>query len=226
MKLPSRFLLVALTLQLHAAPTIGAVRVTPMTAVVGSPTQVTVIASILDPTLIAGSVDLAQLNADGTTTILGMLHDDGLSGDAFAGDGVFTFLATLSQSSAGQVQLEVSAAFKGALKRVKSPMNVFFQAPNAPQQALAALAQTLTAGNRAAALNYVVQSDKNTNAINTLNQAGLNALAAMLRGASLMKSPSDVRIFQAPFMTPGGIAITIEISMVPGQNGQWLVDSW
>ena len=116
---------------LMGAPSIGAVRATPMTAVIGTPTEITATASITDATLIPGSVDLIQLNPNGTSTVLGTLHDDGLTGDAFAGDGVFTYVATLNQASVSQVQLEVSAAFKGVLARVKSPMSVFFQAANA-----------------------------------------------------------------------------------------------
>jgi hypothetical protein len=198
-----------------------------MTAIVGSPTQITVTASISDPSLIPASVNLLQLNANGTTAILGTLHDDGLNGDAFAGDLVFTLPVTLNAPIASQIQLQVSAAFKGVLQRVKSPtMNVFFQAANAPQQAIAALAQNLAAGNTTAALNYVVASNKTTTALSTLGQQGLNVLASILRGGVLVRSQNDLRVFQAPFITPDGSTTTVEFSMIPGPNGQWLINSW
>ena len=124
-----------------------------MAAVVGTPTQITVTASISDPSPIPTGVNLLQLNANGSTTILGTLHDDGLNGDAFAGDSVFTFLVTLNEPTASQVQLQVSAAFKGVLQRVKSPiMNVFFQPADAPRQSMIALAQNLATGNISSAL--------------------------------------------------------------------------
>ncbi len=184
-----------LAVGVHAAPTMGTVRVIPMTAVIGAPAQVTVTASISDPSLIPSSINLLQLNADGSTTILGTLHDDGLNGDAFAGDLVFTILVTLNAPTASQIQLQTSAAFKGILQRVKSTVaSVFFQAANAPQQSIAALAQNLTAGNTAAALNYVVPSNKTTTALGTLGQQGLNVLASILPGRStrqIAERPSE-----------------------------------
>lgn len=221
------FLLGSLAFHLHAAPSLGVVRATPMTAVIGTPTLVSVLASISDPSLIPTSVNLLGLNPNGTTTVLGMLHDDGLNGDAVAGDLVFTLAVTLNAPSASQIQLQVSVAFRGVLQRVRSPiMNVFFQAANAPQQTIAALAQNLAAGNTTAAMNYVVASNKTTTALNTLSQQGLNALASMIQAGVLVSSQTDLRVFQAPFVTPSGITTTVEFSMVPGPNGQWLINSW
>ena len=218
-------LLFGLLANLQAAPSIGAVRMSPTTAVIGTPTQVTVQASITDPSLISGGVNLLQLNPDGTTTILGTLHDDGLNGDAFAGDLVFTLVVMLNAQSASQIQLQVSAAFKGVLQRVKSPiMNLFFQAANAPQQSIAALAQNLTAGNTTLALNYVIPSEYSS--ITTLTQQGLSVLASMLNNAVLVGAQNDLRIFQSPFVTPYGTTTTVELTMVPGPNGQWLINSW
>ena len=48
------------------------------------------------------------------------MHDDGLNGDAVAGDGVYTLLFTASAASIGPMQLQVSAAFRGLLLRLKS----------------------------------------------------------------------------------------------------------
>jgi hypothetical protein len=215
-----------LALRLHAAPAMGLVRATPMTAIIGTPTQITVTASISDPTLIPASVDLLQLNPDGTTNILGTLHDDGLNGDASAGDLVFTLLVTLNAPTASQIQLQVSAAFKGTLQRVKSSTtNIFFQASNAPQQSVAALAQNLTVGNTAAAMNYLVATNKTTSALSSFGQPALNALASMLQAGVLVISKNDLRVFRAPFVTPTG-ATTVEFSMIPGPNGQWMINSW
>ena len=225
MKVLVPFLLAALALQLHAAPTLGAVKVTPMTAVIGTVTQVTIAASITDRSLIPGSVNLVQVNSNGTTTILGALHDDGLNGDTYSGDLVFTFVAALSSPSANQVQLQVSAAFRGVLQRVKSPiMSVFFQAADAPQQAIVALAQSLASGNTALALNYVVPSEYST--VNTLTPQAATVLASMLKSAVLASSQNDLRVFRSPFVTPYGRTTTVELTMVPGPTGQWLINSW
>lgn len=224
-----------LSLALFAAPTVaaatshslGLVAVSPTTAVIGTPTQVTVTASITDPALISNSVNLLRLNTDGTTTILGTLHDDGLNGDEFAGDLDFTLVVTINASAATQIQLQVSAAFTGTLLRVKSAvMSVFFQPANAPQQALTALAHDLASGNRAAAFNYINPSINSSTIINTYSQQALNSLASSLKAAVLVGSSADSRIFQSPFTAPDGTTALQEFDMVPGVNGQWLINSW
>lgn len=119
---------------LYAAPTIGTTAVTPSTIFVNSTTTVTVTSVITDPTLITTGINLIRLNPGGTPTILGQLHDDGLNGDAVAGDKTFTLQLTLNESQAGQVQLRVSAAFKGMLQRVlSSVMTVNVTAASTPK---------------------------------------------------------------------------------------------
>jgi hypothetical protein len=69
------------------------------------------------PSLIPGGLNL--LRVDGAApVILGVMHDDGLRGDAVANDGIYTLL--FSVASVSQVQLQASAAFRGTLLRVKS----------------------------------------------------------------------------------------------------------
>lgn len=212
---------------IEAAPSIGTVRVAPTTVVVGTPTLVSVQASLTDPLLIPSSVNVLQLNPNGTTTVLGILHDDGLNGDRSAGDSIFTFAVTLNAPSVSQIQLQVSAAFRGILQRVRSPIvTVFFQPGNAPQLAIATMVQNLTAGNKTAVLNSVVASGKTAAALSAFNQQALNVLAGMLQAGVLVRSQGDLRVFQAPFVTPNGATTTVEFTMVPGPNGQWLINSW
>jgi hypothetical protein len=220
-------LTVVLTQYAPAAPNIGMVRATPLTAVIGTPTQITVQVSISDPSLIANSINLLQLNADGTTTILGTLYDDGLNGDLFAGDLIFTTVVTLNKTSASRIQMQVSAAFKGVLLRVKSPvLSVFFQPANAPQQSLGALSQSLATGDRASALTLVNASNNASAIINTSNQQTLSFLASCLNRAVLVSSSADSRVFQCPFPRQDGTVVNMDFDMVPGPNGQWLINSW
>ena len=100
------------------AGTIGATLAAPSSIPVGAATTITVTSVITDPSLIASTVQLQQLNASGqVVAILGTLHDDGLSGDAIAGDGTYTLQITLFENAPGPVKLRVSAGFKGALLR-------------------------------------------------------------------------------------------------------------
>jgi hypothetical protein len=107
---------------LRAAPAIGEVKVTPTVVGVNTPTQVTVTAKISDPLLIPTSVNLLRVDATGKTlAILGTMRDDGTGGDAVAKDNVFSYRLAVNEPSTGQVRLQVSAAFRGMLKRVLSP---------------------------------------------------------------------------------------------------------
>src|SRR5271165_5602700 len=77
------------------------------------------------PALLAGGVNL--LRVDGSSpAVLGVMHDDGLNGDAVAGDGIYTFVFTANSASVGQMVLQVAAAFRGTPERLKSPTGTVF----------------------------------------------------------------------------------------------------
>lgn len=100
-------------------PTIGAMNAMPTMVTLNMPTPVIITAKITDPSLIPGSVNLLRIGATGTQpTILGVMHDDGQNGDAVAGDGVYTLQVLFNEAAPGQIQLQVSAAFRGLLRRV------------------------------------------------------------------------------------------------------------
>lgn len=106
---------------LLAAPTVGPVALTPQTAVVGRTTVVTATAVIQDPLLIPASVNLQQLDAAGkVVAIVGTLRDDGTNGDTVAGDKTFTVQWSIQPATTGQMRFQVSAGFKGLLRRVSS----------------------------------------------------------------------------------------------------------
>jgi hypothetical protein len=102
-----------------ATPSIGSVQITPNSITAGAPTTVRVTAVIADPTLIPATVNLQRVNDSGAAVaVLGSLHDDGLNGDAVAGDQVYTLDVVLTETA--PLRLRVSAGFKGMLKRVFS----------------------------------------------------------------------------------------------------------
>ncbi len=103
-----------------SAATIGAVASSVSTAPVGVATPVTFTATITDSSLIPGSVDLLSVDSAGRTTIVGIMHDDGLNGDATAGDHIYSFLVTVFQQTPGTINYRVSAAFQGSLVRPQS----------------------------------------------------------------------------------------------------------
>ena len=104
-----------------AAPVVGPVAIAPSTAVVGVPAAVTVTALIQDPLLIPASVNLQQIDATGkVVAIVGTLLDDGTNGDVVAGDKTFTIRWSVQPTAIGQLRYQVSAGFKGLLRRVAS----------------------------------------------------------------------------------------------------------
>lgn len=120
-----------------AAQAIDSVTLDPPTVIAGTPTDVRVKARITDPTLLPGSAVLQRLNDNGTVSVLGVLHDDGLNGDEVGGDSTFTFRVNVNQASPGTLHFRVSAAFRGLARRVLSPeINLTIGVPVAPSQGI------------------------------------------------------------------------------------------
>jgi len=206
---------------------IGGTLASPTTAVVEQTSVVTVSASITDPAVIAGSINLLRLDSAGNPTVVGILHDDGTAGDAVAGDGVFTYQATLNESAVGQIHFQVSAAFKESLLRVRADVpSVFVQVANASTVALSGLAAELASGNISAALVRFLDSDKATAILNNLNVAGRQQLANAFAAAQLVSSSGDLRVYHVPWTAPNGILLTLEVALEPNSNGEWVIVSW
>ena len=105
--------------RLSATPALNVVSASPNIIPSNASTAITITARITDSTLIPNSVNLLQVGPQGSTTILGQLRDDGSEGDAVAGDHIYTIVHSFAIPT-GQIQLQVSAAFAGALRRVLS----------------------------------------------------------------------------------------------------------
>jgi hypothetical protein len=93
---------------------------TPASIQAHTATRVLVTARISHAALIPGSVNLVRRSPDGPPTIIGHLHDDGKEGDAVAGDGLYSTQIALNESATGQIQLQVSVAIRGKMRRVVS----------------------------------------------------------------------------------------------------------
>jgi hypothetical protein len=108
---------------LDAAVNMGTPSALPSALAVNTPARVTITIPIPDSTLIAGGVNLLRVGAVGQSpTVLGQFHDDGLNGDAVAGDNIYSLQITLNETAPTTVRLQVSAAFRGLLQRVLSPV--------------------------------------------------------------------------------------------------------
>lgn len=108
------------------AGTIGATSVSPASTPAGIPQVVTVTSVITDSSVIPDSVNLQRLDESGrVVAVIGALHDDGLNGDAVAGDKLFSIATTVLENATGTVRYRVSAGFLGSLLRVFSaPVSV------------------------------------------------------------------------------------------------------
>src|SRR5207247_1604018 len=100
-----------------AAPTVGTPSLSPQVVPVGTTTVVTITTEITDPGFIPGRANLQRLDANGrVVAVVGTLRD--------AGGNKLTMSVPLSESVPGSIFLRVSAAFRGLLKRVFSPVIV------------------------------------------------------------------------------------------------------
>lgn len=97
----------------------GTASIAPTIIAVSEPTDVTVTIQITDTRLIVGSVNLQRLGSAGqVSSVLGTLNDDGINGDAIAGDRVFSIRTRLTEATPARFQ--VSWALRGVLKRAVS----------------------------------------------------------------------------------------------------------
>ena len=102
-----------------AAPGVGAVQLAPTSIAAGVQTPVRVTAVISDPTVFPTSVNLQRLNDAGApVAVLGSLRDDGVHGDAVAGDQIYTIDFIANETA--PIRLRVSAGFRGMLRRLFS----------------------------------------------------------------------------------------------------------
>jgi len=122
------FWLVGLVVQAAVAGTIGTTSIAPSSTSAGVPIVVTVSSSITDASVIPSSVNLQRVDSAGRVlSVIGTLHDDGLNGDAIAGDHIYSLTTTVFENVPGTVLLRVSAGFKGVLLRALSaplPVNI------------------------------------------------------------------------------------------------------
>ncbi len=99
---------------------VGSVSFMPTVIAVNTSTAVTITIPIPDPTLISGSVNLVRYDT-GTPTIIGALNDNGQNGDAVVKDQIYTIRTSFGATSTTNIELRVSAAFRGRLQRYISP---------------------------------------------------------------------------------------------------------
>lgn len=80
------------------------------------PTSVT-ISAIIPGDVIPGSVNLLRINADGQSSVIGQLN-----ATPSLGANAYSLTTTFRESVFGTVSLQISAAIRGQLRRVMSPM--------------------------------------------------------------------------------------------------------
>ncbi|MEW5744165.1 MAG: PKD domain-containing protein, partial [Nitrospirota bacterium] len=133
-----------------AAPSAAAPAASPSTVIAGQETTVTVTSAITsDPgyPVIATGVYLQRVDATGRILWSMTMRDDGLGGDATAGDGIFTRQLSINESAPVDMLLRVSAPFTKILKRVLSPVTVLRVVANSAPVANAGPDQTVFVGS-------------------------------------------------------------------------------
>ncbi|MEQ1871846.1 MAG: DUF11 domain-containing protein, partial [Vicinamibacterales bacterium] len=107
----------------RAAATIDAVGASVTSVSVNAPVTVLFTATITEPSVIATGVNLLKTDATGRTlSVVGVMNDDGVAGDAVRGDKVFSLAVVLNESALGSAYYRVSAPFRGVILRALSPL--------------------------------------------------------------------------------------------------------
>ncbi len=204
-------------------PAIAAPTATPNVITVSTSTQVLFTVSIPEPTLDLASVNLLRINADGTSTVVAPMVDNGQNGDQKPGDKMFTARLTLNEPQAGDLRFQVSAAFRGILRRALSPLTSL-RVLNGPEQTLLTIANLLDSGNLDATLTYFSPSQINKEVLSTLTPTQRSRLAAGLRGARLLTNTGKIRTFEVSGVVDG--VPPREMSMSQTSSGEWVIISW
>ncbi len=111
------------------AQTLNAPTLSPAVIVAGSAVTVRVTARVDLSQVIAGSVNVQRLGANGQATVLGPLNDAGADTDLVAGDGIYSGRVTLAESGEGNVSIRASAAQRGILRRAVSTASLLAVVP-------------------------------------------------------------------------------------------------
>jgi hypothetical protein len=182
-----------------AIPSIGTPTVSPRVVPLGPATAVTITAQITDTSYIAGSANVQQLDVTGkVVSVLGLLHDDGIGGDQVAGDKTFTTVVSVGGSSPATVRVRVSAALRGLLTRVFSPVAaIAVSTPRATNDGTHVVFQTET-GETVAELQLLNES-------NTSSTPDGDVTVASYQEAVLSNDATHVGIYSTTTQTaPGG----------------------
>lgn len=119
---------------------IGQAAVSPTNTVLNTPTSVIFTALIDTATLNPTTVELLQVNADGSLVrSVGRLYDNGQNGDSQPGDKTFTSRVTLNESTIGRIYFRVTGDFRGGHQNAISDLIPFdvdpFKLPPDPAEA-------------------------------------------------------------------------------------------
>jgi hypothetical protein len=227
---PGTFLTISVTGKRtpQTVSSVGLTRASPGFINTNTPTQVTFTSIINDKAVIPGTVVLERLNADGSSSVIGSLHDDGLGGDAALGDRTFTAVVSLNESIPAELRFRVAAGFSGPPARTdfSEPFSIFVRAPTVPETTLSELANDLTAGNIEAALTHFSAADRHRRLLSALSPAQRSALVAALGAARRVTSQDDMSVFEVPWQDDSGNPLSLKITLGRTRNGDWLIISW
>lgn len=211
----------------NTASLVGVTAAAPTLIFQNTPTQVTVTSVIVDPRVQPSSVVLQRVAPDGTASVVGTLHDDGLDGDASFGDRIFTIVSTLNEAVADQVQLRVSATFDGVARpSVSEPVDLFVRPNTTPESMLSQLASELRAGDIDAAVVHFSPSPRHRRLLTSLSSSQLGQLADAFGHAHQISARGNTRVYGVPWHDDDGTAVSLEILLIDDQAGVWSIISW
>lgn len=116
--------------ELFAAPVVEAPQTAPTSIEPNAPVNLLVTVPVVrdqaDPIVVPGGAYLMQVDPQSGAMItnFGAMRDDGLEGDAVAGDDVWSLRIAIEEAPADGLGLKASIAFERVIRRVESPITV------------------------------------------------------------------------------------------------------
>jgi hypothetical protein len=136
--------------------------VVPLVIYTGIPSEVIISVPIYhDPDLVKESVNLLRMDANGVRKVVDRLYDDRTHGDVLPDDGTFTNRITFNEPVPTTIKLQVSAGYKGQIRRRISDVFTLDVLPMPDfQRVWAALLDRLVNKDLEGALQYFTETKR------------------------------------------------------------------
>jgi hypothetical protein len=209
----------------EAAVVVGAPRAEPAAIAANTSTAVLFTSAITGGIPLTGGVNLLRISPTGQAAVVAQMHDDGVNGDVLAADGLFSALLTLNETG-GPITFKVSAAFKGQLLRVQSPVTQLGVNSQTSQETRLTVANALANRDNSTAYRGFGERLNDIRFLDTLASSSVDALVQGLRSCSPTTTTAHYELCVASFTDLSGDSRSYQFVSVRDLFGVWRIIVW